>query len=87
MTTSIMGATALPSPKMGTGQGASTLAETSNPAQEFVLWLFDLGPNGWTEMNTDINGQNNGFNGWRLANDVTGIAYVDFTTGHERCQT
>jgi hypothetical protein len=38
-------------------------------------------------MNTDINGQNNGFNGWRLANDVTGIAYVDFTTGHERCQT
>ena len=38
-------------------------------------------------MNTDINEQQNGFNGWHLASDVARVAYVDFTTGHEKCQT
>lgn len=35
-------------------------------------------------MNTDIDGQQNGFNGWRLANDLARIAYVDFSAGHEK---
>lgn len=56
------------------------------PGQDFVLWLFDLGPNGWTRLNTDIDGQDNGFDGWRLANDVARVAYVDFATGREKCQ-
>ena len=66
--------------------GRIFIGGNKQPGQDFVLWLFDLGPNGWTRLNTDIDGQNNGFNGWQLANDVTRIAYVDFTTGHEKCQ-
>lgn len=67
--------------------GRIYIGGNKQPDQQFVLWLFDLGPNGWTELNTNINGQNNGFNGWHLASDVSRIAYVDFTTGHEKCQT
>jgi hypothetical protein len=73
--------------KGGGWYGHIYIGGAKTPGQQFVLWLFDLGPNGWTVLNTDINGQQNGFNGWRLANDVTRLAYVTFITGHERCQT
>ena len=65
--------------------GRIYIGGNKQPGQQFVLWLLDLGPNGWTELNTNMDGQQNGFHGWRLANDVTRAAYVDFTTGHEKC--
>jgi hypothetical protein len=73
--------------KDGHWSGRIFIGGDKKPGQDFVLWLFDLGPNGWTELNTDIDGQNNGFHSWRLANDVSRIAYIDFRTGDEKCRT
>ena len=73
--------------KDGQWSGHIYIGGAKKPGQQFVLWLLDLGPNGWTELNTDVNGQQNGFHGWRLANDVTRLAYVTFITGREKCQT
>lgn len=73
--------------KDGRWSGHIYIGGAKAPGQQFVLWLFDLGPEGWTRLNTDVNGQQNGFHGWRLANDVNRLAYVTFITGHEKCQT
>jgi hypothetical protein len=73
--------------KDGRWSGSIFIGGDKEPGQQFVLWVFDLGPAGWEKLNTDISGQNNGFHGWRLAGDVTRLAYVTFKTGAEKCQT
>ncbi len=44
-----------------------------------TLWLVDLGPKSLHILNTDVYGQNNGFDRLRLASDATPLASVSFT--------
>jgi len=45
---------------------------------QLTLWLVDLGPKSLHVLNTDVNGQNNGFTRLRLASDATPVASVSF---------
>ena len=44
-----------------------------------ILWLVDFGPKALHVLNTDVNGQNNGFHTLKLAPDAKALTSIPFT--------
>jgi hypothetical protein len=62
----------------GRWTGSIYVGGSGQPGERFTIWLVDMGPRSLRILNTDVNGQNSGFDRLRLAGDTTLLASVTF---------
>jgi hypothetical protein len=65
--------------KNGHWSGSIFLGGAKRPGQQFTIWVLDLGPRAWFDLNSDANGVANGFHGWNLVHDARRLAFVTIT--------